>query len=290
MVISMTGFGRGKKIEGSFTAIVEVKSVNHRFAEYQIRMPKQLLYLEDKIKKKISEYVQRGRTEVYITIEGQSLASRQVQIDWALLDEYVKYITDIKNKYAIGTELTLQDLTREELILFADKETNNEDLEGLLLAAVEEACQQLWHMRKLEGTELEKDLNCNLNKLTERLSELKEHAPKVVQQYQEKLAKRMSDFLNGQVDETRLLTEVAIFADKSDINEEVTRLYSHINQFTQTLSLNEPIGRKLDFILQEMNREVNTIGSKANDSSIAFLVVEMKSLLEKMKEQVQNIE
>lgn len=286
----MTGFGRGKKNEGPFTALVEVKSVNHRFAEYQIRMPKQLLYLEDKIKKKISEYVQRGRTEVYITVEGQSLASRQVQIDWALLDEYVKYITDIKNKFSIGTEVTLQDLTREELILIVDKETNNENLEAMLLTAVEEACQQLWQMRKFEGLELEKDLNCNLSKLTERLAELKEYAPKVVQQYQEKLAKRMSDFLNGQVDETRLLTEVAIFADKSDINEEVTRLYSHINQFTHTLPLSEPIGRKLDFILQEMNREVNTIGSKANDSSIAFLVVEMKSLLEKMKEQVQNIE
>ncbi len=286
----MTGFGRGKKNEGSFTAIVEVKSVNHRFSEYQIRMPKQLLYLEDKIKKKISEYVQRGRTEVYITVEGQSLTSRHVQIDWALLDEYVNYITDIKKKYAIETEITLQDVTREELILIVDKETNNENVECVLLAAVEEACQQLCQMRKLEGVELEKDLNSNFRKLNERLSELKEQAPKVVQQYQEKLAKRMSDFLNGQVDEARLLTEVAIFADKSDINEEVTRLYSHINQFSQTLPVNEPIGRKLDFILQEMNREVNTIGSKANDSSIAFFVVEMKSLLEKMKEQVQNIE
>ncbi|MEH7526396.1 YicC/YloC family endoribonuclease, partial [Bacillus sp. JJ1503] len=211
-------------------------------------------------------------------------------IDWELLDEYVKYITDIKNKYSIETEITLQDVTREELILIVDKETNNENVECLLLAAVEEACQQLWQMRKLEGVELEKDLNFNLSKLNERLSELKEQAPKVIQQYQEKLAKRMSDFLNGQVDETRLLTEVAVFADKSDINEEVTRLYSHINQFLQTLQANEPIGRKLDFILQEMNREVNTIGSKGNDSSIAFFVVEMKSLLEKMKEQVQNIE
>lgn len=286
----MTGFGRGKKNEGFFTALVEVKTVNHRFAEYQIRMPKQLIYLEDKIKKKLNEFINRGRAEVYITIEGQSLVNRHVQIDWALLDEYVHYINEIKNRYDIINDISVQDLTREELISIAEKDANSEDLEAVLLSAVEEACSQLLQMRKLEGIELEKDLNYNLDKLNERVIQLKKYAPTVVLQYQEKLAKRMKDLLSGQLEEARLLTEAAIFADKSDINEELTRLLSHIKQFSQTLSATEPIGRKLDFLLQEMNREINTIGSKANDSSIAFQVVEMKSLLEKMREQVQNIE
>ncbi|KAB2337451.1 YicC family protein [Cytobacillus depressus] len=290
MVVSMTGFGRGKKEDGSLAAIVEIKSVNHRFAECQIRMPKQLLYLEDKIKKKVNKYVQRGRAEVFISIEGQNLVNRHVEIDWTLLDEYVKNITAIKDKYEIKNEMTFQDLAREELISIIEKEATNENLENILLMAVEAACIQLLQMRRLEGAELEKDLTSNLSKINQHVIKLKEYAPIVVQQYKEKLSKRMLEFTNGHFDEIKLLTEVAIFADKIDINEELIRLDSHMNQFAQTLSANEPIGRKLDFILQEMNREVNTIGSKANDSSIAAHVVEMKSLLEKMKEQVQNIE
>ncbi|QED47483.1 YicC/YloC family endoribonuclease [Cytobacillus dafuensis] len=290
MVVSMTGFGRSNKNEGSFSALVEIKTVNHRFAEYQIRMPRQFLYLEDKIKKQLNAYIQRGRTEVFITIEGQGILSRNVHIDWALLDEYYQYIRKIKDRYAIDKEITIQDLTREELINIEEKEANSETLEKIVLSAVGEACIQLRQMRTMEGAVLEKDLSHQLNQLKEHVILLKDYAPNVVQQYQEKLAKRMNDLVSGQFDEGRILTEVAIFADKVDINEELTRLNSHIKQFTQTLLASEPIGRKLDFILQEMNRETNTIGSKANDYKIASEVVEMKSLLEKMKEQVQNVE
>lgn len=290
MAVSMTGFGRSKLDSGTFSVLVEVKTVNHRFAEYQFRMPKQLLYMEDKLKKKIGEYIQRGRIEVYVTLEGIGLLNRHVKIDWPLLDEYYGYIMKMKEKYAIGNELTIQDLIREELITFEEKEAGNEEIEKVILTAIEQAAIQLKQMRMLEGAELEKDVSYHLQRLNDRVSELKAYAPNVVQQYQERLTKRMTEFLHGQLDDTRILTEVAIFADKADINEELTRLFSHINQFAKTLQMNEPIGRKLDFLLQEMNREVNTIGSKANDSSIASEVVEMKSLLEKMKEQVQNIE
>ncbi|MBS4189166.1 YicC family protein [Bacillus sp. FJAT-49705] len=290
MVVSMTGFGRSNKNEGSFSALVEVKTVNHRFAEYQIRMPRQLLYLEDKIKKQLNAFIHRGRTEVFITIEGQGVLSRNVHIDWALLDEYYQYIRKIKDRYAIDKEISIRDLTREELIYIEEKEAGSENLEKIVLSAVDEACIQLRQMRKMEGAVLEKDLSHQLNQLKEHVILLKDYAPNVVQQYQEKLAKRMTDLVSSQFDEGRILTEVAIFADKVDINEELTRLNSHIKQFTQTLLVNEAIGRKLDFILQEMNRETNTIGSKANDYKIASEVVEMKSLLEKMKEQVQNVE
>lgn len=290
MVVSMTGFGRSKKSSSQFSALVEIKAVNHRFSEYQIKMPRQLFHMEDKIKKKLGEFIHRGRIEVYVTVEGDRLATRQVQVDWALLDEYHQYITKIKDRFAIVQGPEVHDFIRDEIISIEEKDTGNEEIEKIVLAAIEEASRHLLQMRIMEGAELEKDLKLHLHEMAKRINHLKELAPKVVGQYQERLTKRMSLFLEGQLDEARILTEVALFADKADISEELTRLLSHMNQFEATLQVNERVGRKLDFLIQEMNREVNTIGSKANDAAIASEVVELKSCLEKMKEQVQNIE
>ncbi|GLB59413.1 YicC/YloC family endoribonuclease [Cytobacillus sp. NCCP-133] len=290
MVVSMTGFGRSKKDSGQFSITVEIKTVNHRFSEFHMRMPRQLMQMEDKIKKKIGQYIRRGRAEVYITIEGAGSVSRKVYVDWKLLDEYYQYITAIKTKYSIQNDLSIRDVIREELINIEEKESGNEELRKLVLSAAEEACMHLTQMREAEGLELAKDVHLHLGHLSKRIIILRELAPKVVQLYQERLEKRVKEYLEGQVDEPRILTEAAVFADKSDINEELTRLQSHLGQFEKTLKLTEPAGRKLDFILQEMNREANTIGSKANDAAIAAEVVEIKSLLEKMKEQIQNIE
>jgi uncharacterized protein (TIGR00255 family) len=254
-------------------------------------MPRQLLKLEDKIKKSIGKYIKRGRVEVYVTLEGQGNVTRGVQIDWDLLEQYFQYISDIKEKYALTGELTLQELvSREELIQIEEKEAENEELESLVLRVIMQAAEEARKMRGREGLALEADLKDNINALKERIDQVQQLAPLVVAQYRERLSKRMSDFIGGEMDESRILTEVAIFADKADINEELTRLESHIGQFYKILLLQEPVGRKLDFLVQEMNREVNTIGSKANDSKIAMEVVEMKSLLEKVKEQVQNVE
>ncbi|MBT2687974.1 YicC family protein [Bacillus sp. ISL-47] len=292
MVVSMTGFGRSKKDSGQFSITVEIKTVNHRFSEFHMRMPRQLMHMEDKIKKKLGEHIGRGRIEVYVTIEGEGLASRKVNVDWELLDEYYQYITAIKTKYDIQNDLSIEDIIREELIGIEEKEkeAGNEELSQHVLSAAEEACLHLTQMRQAEGLELEKDVRCHLGLLSQRVILLRELSPKVVQLYQERLEKRIKDYLDGQIDESRILTEVAVFADKADINEELARLQSHISQFEKTLQLTEPVGRKLDFLLQEMNREANTIGSKANDAAIAAEVVEIKSLLEKMKEQIQNIE
>lgn len=291
MIVSMTGFGRSNIETGDFSITVEVKSVNHRFLEYQMRMPRQLLKIEDKIKKIINEYVARGRLEVYVTVTGSGGLTSMVNVDWHLLDEYVKFIKTIQEKYHIDGKITLQDLlAREELISVDENHSGNEELEAIVLAAVGEASKQLRIMREMEGKILEEDIHNQLDGLEKKLPILREYAPRVVQQYSQRLQKRMEDFANGLIDEARLISEIAIFAEKADINEELTRLQSHIDQFYKIMQLNESIGRKLDFLLQEMNREVNTIGSKANDSGIAKEVVEMKSYLEKMKEQVQNIE
>jgi uncharacterized protein (TIGR00255 family) len=291
MVVSMTGFGRSKAESITFSVTVEVKTVNHRFCEFHIRMPRQLLKTEEKIKKKLGEHIKRGRVEVFVTLEGEGIVSRSVHIDWQALDELVHHISEIKTRYGIPGEIELSDLVnRDEIIHIEENETENEELEKLVLAAVHDAADQLVQMRKLEGAALERDVSQNILLLKSNLSNVKQYAPDVVEQYRDRLKKKMADFLDSQADEDRILTEVAFFADKADISEEITRLESHVIQFTEIIKANEPLGRKLDFLLQEMNREVNTIGSKANDSRIAREVVEMKSLLEKVKEQVQNIE
>ncbi|WP_090630184.1 YicC/YloC family endoribonuclease [Neobacillus massiliamazoniensis] len=291
MVISMTGFGRAKIESDSFTVIIEVKTVNHRFNEMNIRLPRQLIKIEDKIRKKLNQHIRRGRVEVFVSIEGESPVIRKVHVDWQLIEEYYQFIIKAQEKYHLDGTITLQDLlNRSELIHIEENEAGNEELENLVLTAVEEAALSLKQMRVVEGEELEKDLLASISQINKHILELTGHAPLVAQLYKERLTKKLNEFLLGQLDESRILTEVAIFADKADINEEITRLKSHINQFIQTLDHTEPIGRKLDFLVQEMNREVNTIGSKANDSNIAKNVVEIKSLLEKLKEQVQNIE
>lgn len=287
----MTGFGRGKAASDVFSVNVEVKTVNHRFCEMNIRMPRQLLKIEDRMKKKLSQHIRRGRVEVYVSLEGEGVVTRKVQVDWKLLEEYYQFIKQVREKYDVEGTVTLQDLlSRSELLHIEESEAGNEELENLVLQATEEAANVLKQMRMAEGEELKKDMHALLAQLETNVVDLQKFAPLVVQSYKERLTKRIEEFISGQLDETRILTEVAVFADKADINEEVTRLKSHIQQFLLALKSMDPIGRKLDFLVQEMNREANTIGSKANDSNIAKLVVDIKSLLEKLKEQVQNIE
>lgn len=291
MIVSMTGFGRSKKESDRLSVTVELKTVNHRFCEFYFRMPRQLLKIEDKLKKKLGDHILRGRVEVFVTLSGEAVVNRKVQIDWSLLDQYYQYITSINQKYGLDQQISLNELiAREEIISIEESDEENGELEVLVLEAVEEAALGLKAMRKTEGEALARDISENLTQIKQRVNGLRELTPRVVNQYQERLTKRMQDFLAGQIDEARILTEVAVFAEKADISEELTRLDSHIQQFQKIILLKEPVGRKLDFLVQEMNREVNTIGSKANDSTIASEVVEMKSLLEKIKEQVQNIE
>ena len=291
MVISMTGFGRSRIVSASFSVNVEVKTVNHRFSEINVRMPRQLLKIEDKIKKKLNEHLRRGRAEVYIMIDGEGAVTRKIQVDWKLLEEYYLFIKQAQDRFNIEGKVLLQDLlTRNDFLHIEEIDEGSEELENLVLKATEEAVLLCKQMRVTEGEELRKDLLTSLQQIDTHIDELKEFAPEVVSAYRERLQKRIEEIIQGQFDETRVLTEVAIFADKVDINEELTRLKSHIQQFRQTLNDQEPIGRKLDFLVQEMNREANTIGSKANDSNITKKVVDIKSLLEKLKEQVQNIE
>lgn len=291
MVVSMTGYGRGHSEGEKLKINVEVKTVNHRFCEFHIRMPRQILVLEDKIKKQLSSYVRRGRVEVFITIEGEGLIQKKLQIDWSLLDQYMHNLELISNKYNLHPSSDTHAVSKlEGVFLIEEEQANPPEAEKLIMDAVQQAAIQLKAMRETEGAQLKLDIEQQLKKLKATVDRVKEYAPTVILQYKERLQQRMIEFTSDMIDETRLLNEVAIFTDKADINEELTRLNSHIVQFNLTMNDSEAMGRKLDFLVQEMNREVNTIGSKANDSRIAIEVVEMKSLLEKMKEQIQNIE
>ncbi len=291
MVISMTGYGRAKAENDDIKVLVEIKTVNHRFCEYNIRMPRQLLFLEDKVKKKANEYIRRGRSEIFITIEGEDFVTKRLELDWGIADQFFELMDTVKEKYHIQSEVSLQNFLQLESIFSIEEETvKNDEVEATILSALTSALENVKAMRIQEGQELANDLQAQLQKFATIAEKIKQYAPSVVRAYKERLAMRLTELTDGLMDESRLVTEAAIFADKCDINEELTRLESHRLQFSETLKQNEPIGRKLDFLVQEMNREVNTIGSKGNDSFITKEVVEMKSLLEKMKEQVQNIE
>lgn len=292
-MISMTGYGQSVIDVNHYRIKVEMKSFNHRFSEIMVRMPRQLFQFEDQIKKVIQSHIYRGKVDIFVNIEGQDLVKKNLHVDWDLLDQYLQLANKVKERVGMNSELKIQDLLFQEQIVSIDEEdAKDKEIPTLLLKATENAVQKLMEMRIQEGNSLKEDLSNRIKNMETKIHSLKSYAPNVAQMYRERLKKRVQEFLDGklEVDESRMLTEVAIYADKSNIDEELTRLNSHIKQFLLTMEEGHVIGRKLDFIVQEMNREVNTIGAKANDVHISREVVELKSEIEKIKEQVQNIE
>ena len=238
MVVSMTGFGRSKKVTDSYSISVEVKTVNHRFSEFYIRMPRQFNHIEDRIKKNLGATIHRGRIEVFVTVEGEGIVNQKVLVDWNLLDHYIQSIGMIKKKYALEHGLSLNDLlTREDILYIVEEENGNEELDQIVLEAVNEAALQVKQMREMEGNALEKDVSLHLHTLHHLVIKLEKLAPNVVSMYKDKLLKKVHEFVGDQVDEARILTEVAVFADKADINEELIRLKSHIKQFDHILTM-----------------------------------------------------
>ncbi len=291
MIRSMTGFGSASSTKGDLSATVELKSVNYRFKEVNARLPRPLLYVEDKLKQTILQHIQRGRVELFLTVNSDELIKRSLNIDWELLDEYVSAARVMKERYSLAAEPDAMDFFKFEHIAQIHEEQMRDDkLEEVIREAAELAVKELCDMREKEGRLLAEDCFLHIERLETLSEQVKERASAVVIQYRERLYARMKEWTEDALDESRLITECAIFADRSDITEEITRLKSHFVQFRDILKEGGAVGRKLDFLVQELNREANTIGSKANDHQITKLVVEMKSSIEKLKEQVQNIE
>jgi uncharacterized protein (TIGR00255 family) len=287
----MTGFGRGRADNDVQAVTVEMKSVNHRFCEITVRMPRQLMEIEDKIKKIIQTYIKRGRVEVFVTISGEGLAKKTLQTDWELLGEYMKAFQEISERHQLSKSVEIQDILHmPDVMTTSEEEVDQTSIHQLVFTAVEQAVGQLLTMREKEGQELYQDLVQHLTNIQQLRDEVESLAPTVSEQYEDRLRKRLTDYLEGTIDEQRVLAEVAIFAEKADVNEELTRIHSHLTQFFQTIDTTDVIGRKLDFLVQELNREMNTIGAKANNGKIAQCVIDMKTQLERLKEQVQNIE
>lgn len=292
MIKSMTGYGRSEGYEDGVLFRVEIRSVNHRFQEVMVRMPRELLPLEEMVKKEVQSTFTRGRLDVFVTIEQSESAGRNAEIDWEFAARVVQSVRELKDRFELSGELNVSDLVHiPDLLAVQETEANVEAWRDPLLRVVREACAALLEMRLSEGAELAKDVLQRVEFIREHIGAIRLQAPKVVESYRERIAERVQDFLRElEIDEARLLTEAALYAEKCNIDEELTRLDSHCKQFQHILSQEQPAGRKLDFLLQEMNREINTVGSKANDLTISRNVVEVKSELEKIREQVQNIE
>lgn len=289
---SMTGYGRGEHLNEQYKFTVEMKSVNHRFCEITVRMSRLYLMLEEKIKKLLQQNVARGKIEIFINIEATGQNQAAVSVDEGLAKAYYQSLLKLQNILALNDNITLNMIARFPNVVQVEEPEN--DLEAVwfgLKEALDRALAQFICSRTQEGNRLKQDIAGKLELLQQILSNIISRAPLVEKNYRERLENRLAAVLpNGEFDEARVLQEVAILADKCNIDEEIVRLKSHLEQADVFLASEEPIGRQFDFLIQEMNREMNTIGSKANDSLIAQQVIQGKSEIEKIREQIQNIE
>ncbi|MBU3178962.1 YicC family protein [Clostridium estertheticum] len=292
MIRSMTGFGRGNSEKDGKSFTIEIKSVNHRYFETNIRMPRVLISFEDKIRKIIGEKVKRGKLDVFVTQGNYDKEDVEAYLNENLAASYINCLGILKDKYGLSDDISVAAVAKlPEVITLKQKEEDVSETFEHIDLALTKALRALLFMREREGRKLLEDVIIKCDLINELVDKVKLRAPLVVCEYKAKLTQRL-DVLHKEIDfdENRVAMEIAIFADKAGIDEEIVRLNSHINQMRETLILDEPIGRKLDFIIQEMNRETNTIASKANDLEILNTVISMKSEIEKIREQIQNIE
>lgn len=292
MIKSMTGFGRGNSEQYGESFTVEIKTVNHRYFDLNIRMPKAFVSLEDRMRKVIKQKVSRGKIDVFITQNNCEKQGVNAVLNESLADSYVECLNKIKEKYEIKENLSASLIAKfPEVITLKQEEDDMQKVWDILKNSLEEAVDTLVSMREKEGMKLQQDIIQKCDYIKELLDKIEERSPDVVKDYKKKLNDRLNDLLKDcTVDENRIALEIALFADKVCLDEEIVRLNSHLIQMKDTLSLNEPIGRKLDFIIQEMNREANTIASKSNNLDITNNVINIKNEIEKIREQIQNIE
>lgn len=293
MAVSMTGYGNKQIVTEQATITVEIKTVNHRFLDIQMKIPNRLLFLEEKLKKIIQSFFQRGRVEVYIQIDGDTLFSKQVQINWSLIEQYMTQLQELKQRYQLAGDIPITVISAfPDVFSIQEVEEYSDELISTLLSVVTDVCKQVYAMRRVEGQALQNDLQERSETLQQLVDVIKRLRPMVMEEYRERIKHRLELHLNQELskDDSRIYQEIVLLAEKGDISEEITRINSHIQQFKQTLELDEPIGRKLNFITQELLREVNTIGSKSVNSLISEHTITLKSEIEKIKEQVQNME
>lgn len=291
MVKSMTGFGRGKYENDGRIYTVDIKSVNHKYSDINVKIPRLLNNVEDKIRKRILEVISRGKIDVFVSFENFSSKGTSIRINKELAKEYIKELKGLSEETGLEFNINLIDVSKLPEILKIEDEENDELVSNEVMLAVDDALEKFVSMREYEGQKLVQDLENRIHLIDEKVNEITNYSSTLVQDYMEKLEARVNELLKpGVVDEARLAQEIVIFSDKSSIEEELTRLKSHISQFMNLIKSQSPIGKKLDFLVQEINRETNTIGSKANCLDITNRVIEIKTEVENIREQIQNIE
>ena len=292
MIKSMTGFGRCEVLKDSRKFTVELKSVNHRYLDVNIRMPKKLNFFETSIRTLLKSYADRGKVDIFITYEDLSQSQVSVKYNAALAAEYLKYLNQMAEEFSLDNDVRVSTLSRYPEVFTMEECSEDEDeLWNGLKEALEGAFSQFVEMRTKEGERLKEDILLKLDLLSEQIRFIEERSPQIIAEYRTKLEEKMRELLEDtQIDDNRIAAEVILFADKICTDEEVVRLRSHIQHMKETLEESNGIGRKLDFIAQEMNREANTILSKANDLDISNRAISLKTEIEKIREQIQNIE
>lgn len=292
MLKSMTGFGRSVKEIDGYVITVELKSVNHRYFEFSSRIPRQYGFLDEKLKAYVNSRVSRGKIECYVTIEALDTDSANVDVNKTLAGAYVNAMHEIADTYGLKEDFGATAIARFPDVLIVRKAEEDEDkIWGYVKDVADSALDKFIEMRSAEGAKMKEDIQSRASYIIDCVAFIENRSPITVKEYNEKLVERVHDIIgDASLDEARILQEVAIYADKVAVAEETVRLRSHIDQFNAFLLSDEPIGRKMDFLVQEINRETNTIGSKANDIEIARKVVDIKAEVEKIREQIQNIE
>lgn len=289
---SMTGYGRSKMLFGAREITVEIRSVNHKFFEFSSRVPRQYGYIEDKLKALFSASVSRGKVEVYVSISTSDGSDVSVKVNTPLAENYISALREANSVLNLNDDITLTRLFGiPDIFTVTKADTDENELWDEVKTAASNALEGFVNMRRLEGERLKNDILSKLDYIEDAVANIELRSPEVTREYRDKLNQRLCDILQDKnIDEARILTEAAIFADKTAVDEETVRLKSHVASFRELLELDEPVGKKLDFLIQEMNREVNTTGSKCSDLAITKIVVNLKSTIEKIREQIQNIE
>ena len=292
MLKSMTGYGRREEIADGKKILCEIKSVNHRYSDYNIKVPRYYGFLEDRVRGLVSEYVKRGKIDIYIAVESFEEADKEITVNMELAKNYYNALVELRDTLGLKDDITAMGISRyPDIFVATQKEEDEEAVWETVKKVLVPTIEAFMAMREREGERIEKDLVGRIEYMKSLAKKVEERSPQTVKEYSDRLYEKIKEVLDGKdVDDARVLTEVAIFADKVAVNEELVRLSSHFDEFYQIIKTPEPAGRKLDFLIQEINREINTTGSKAVDIEIAKTVVELKAETEKLREQIQNIE
>ncbi|MBR1969659.1 MAG: YicC family protein [Clostridia bacterium] len=292
MIKSMTGYGSGSAEAQGKIFTIEIKSVNNRYSDFNIKLPRIYSFLEDALRKRAASVINRGKVDIFFNVESSGEEASNVKVNMGLAKGYLEALRSLSNELGIQSNANAETFLRISDIFTVEKDdANSEEIASAVLSALDEALASYDKMRAAEGEKLKEDLNSHLDFIENATEKIENRSPEIVKEYQERLYARVRELLeDSTIDDSRVLTEVAIFADRVNVNEETVRLRSHIAQFRKMLENGGVVGRKLDFLIQEMNRETNTIGSKSNDLESSEIVIDIKAEIEKLREQIQNVE